>query len=89
MIDFEVFLPLDVKPAPINIREYFFRDFNNGSRRDIQVSWLFPVPRGLEKYENLSIFGGPRSIPEAVSTLGPFVCDKQIKLSNEELLILY
>ena len=46
------------------------------------------VPRGLEKYKDLSIFGGPRCIPKAVSTLGPFVCDKQIKLSNEELLIL-
>ena len=57
-------------------------------RRDT-ITNIPAVPRGLEKYKNLSIFGGPRSIPEAVPTLGPFVCDKQIKLSNEELLILY
>ena len=39
VIDFEVFLPLDVKPAPISIREYFFRDY-----REWLSSWPHHLP---------------------------------------------
>ena len=46
------------------------------------------MPDGFEKYKNLSIFGGPKSIPLPSPTLGPFVCNKEIKLSKEELLVL-
>ena len=46
------------------------------------------VPKDLDKYKNLKVFNGPNSLPSAVPTLGPFLCDKSINLSKEELIVL-
>ena len=42
----------------------------------------------LTDYESLSIFGGPKALPSAEPPLGPYICDKTIKLSKNELSVL-
>ena len=46
------------------------------------------VPKRFQQYRDLLIFKPPESFPIAENPLGPFVCDKSIKLSENELLVL-
>ena len=46
------------------------------------------VPHRLREYSPLSIFGPPESLPSPEKPLGPFICDRNIKISPEELLVL-
>ena len=46
------------------------------------------VPLRLKKYESLCIFGKPNDLPNPVKPLGPFICNKNLKISPEEMLIL-
>ena len=50
--------------------------------------YLPQIPKNLMKYKNLSIFRSPDDLPRAKLPLGPFLCDKGIKLTEEELLVL-
>ena len=66
-------------PTPVDLAEEV------GTRDDMIIP---SIPDGFEKYKDLIIFGGPKRIPFPAPTLGPFVCNKRIKLSKEELLVL-
>ena len=46
------------------------------------------VPNRLRKYGSLCIFGAPSDLPPPLKPLGPFVCDRNIEISPEEMLIL-
>ena len=48
-----------------------------------------PVPpKQLTRYQNLTVFGTPNALPTPTRPRGPFLCDKKIKLSNNEFQIL-
>ena len=45
-------------------------------------------PSKLSAYKQLNIFKHPNEFPKKTDPLGPFICDKNIKLSTDELKIL-
>ena len=46
------------------------------------------TPKKLMKYRNLPIFGKPSDLPEPEQTLGPYICDPDIVITEEERCIL-
>ena len=45
-------------------------------------------PDPLKEYASLSIFGDSKDLPTAKASLGPFICDPNLKLTTEEFEIL-
>lgn len=46
------------------------------------------TPYFLREYSSLSVFETPDKMPKPMRPLGPYICDKKLKISPEELLIL-
>ena len=46
------------------------------------------IPQRLAAYDSLHIFKDPKDFPKKNKPLGPFICDAQIKISDDELKIL-
>ena len=59
--------------------------FENGLKKKFHST---KVPRRLIDYAELCIFKTPKDLPEKEPSLGPYVCDPSIKLSEEEIMIL-
>ena len=55
-------------------------DPNNRSFKPTKVPWR------LHDFEELCIFKTPSELPDIEPPLGPYICDRSIKLSKEELL---
>ena len=46
------------------------------------------APRRLSEYSSLKIFGTAKDLPPRQPPVGPFICAKDLKLSNSEIRIL-
>ena len=46
------------------------------------------VPERLKEYKDLPVFGTSKDLPAPQAPTGPFICDKGIKLTKQELTVL-
>ena len=68
------------------VQHSFIKNPPDGQEKDLDDTRK--VPDRLKEYSRLSIFGGPKKLPKPEMPVGPYLCDPNIKLSKEELMIL-
>ena len=58
--------------------------------RILPLATVIPTvqPKNLEEFSTFSVFGAPEDLPEPNPPLGPYITDKQIKLSKGERTLL-
>ena len=69
-------------------RRFYTVEEGYGKKNNKKDKKKHDMPRNLDIYSDLSVFNGPDGLPKRQEPLGPFICDKSIILSPEEILIL-
>ena len=69
-------------------RRFYTVEEGYGEKNNKKDKKKHDMPRNLDIYSDLSVFNGPDGLPKRQEPLGPFICDKSIILSPEEILIL-
>ena len=91
-----------VKTHAANIKEDKIKDYKEKTEHyklnQVRINTVLGVGKrendyankaiSLQSYSELSIFRGPNHLPKPEPALGPFICDRNLQLSNDELLIL-